>query len=95
MIAGEQVVREVRNDRAVAVYERVQKKLTGEEQVDLDISETDVVHRARLRPGRLSFSKISSRQINQASNFARKPMPTLFRMVSSLHPFSANNFKVL
>ncbi|KAE9399554.1 phosphatidylinositol 3-kinase [Gymnopus androsaceus JB14] len=28
MIAGE-VVREVRNDRAVAVYERVQKKLTG------------------------------------------------------------------
>ncbi|KAJ3878338.1 phosphatidylinositol 3-kinase [Lentinula edodes] len=28
-LAGEQVVREVRNDRAVAVYERVQKKLTG------------------------------------------------------------------
>ncbi|KAF5387292.1 hypothetical protein D9757_005800 [Collybiopsis confluens] len=28
-IAGEQVIREVRNDRAVAVYERVQKKLTG------------------------------------------------------------------
>ncbi|KIK61711.1 hypothetical protein GYMLUDRAFT_42743 [Collybiopsis luxurians FD-317 M1] len=27
--AGEQVIREVRNDRAVAVYERVQKKLTG------------------------------------------------------------------
>jgi FKBP12-rapamycin complex-associated protein len=27
--AGEQVAREVRNDRAVAVYERVQKKLTG------------------------------------------------------------------
>lgn len=37
-LAGEQVVREVRNDRAVAVYERVQKKLTGGIMTVLDLS---------------------------------------------------------